>query len=80
MGDIVLLQAGDAMEADGVLLEGFEIDLDESAVTGESELQRKESGYFLTSGACVQNGQGTYVVVAVGVHSERGRVQLALNA
>ena len=31
---------------------------------------------FLTSGACVQNGQGTYVVVAVGVHSERGKVQL----
>jgi len=80
VGDVVLVQAGDAMEADGVLLEGFEVDLDESAVTGESELQRKDGGYFLTSGSYVQNGQGTYLVVAVGVHSERGKVQLALNA
>lgn len=41
-GDVVLLEPGDVVPADGVLIEGFGIKCDESSTTGESDLIRKQ--------------------------------------
>lgn len=43
-GDVVLLEPGDLVPADGVLIEGFNVTCDESQATGESDLIRKRSG------------------------------------
>ncbi|KAI9603453.1 hypothetical protein KEM48_001435 [Puccinia striiformis f. sp. tritici PST-130] len=41
VGDILLINAGDLLPADGIFLEGYEVKCDESSVTGESDLIRK---------------------------------------
>ncbi|MDY3619142.1 calcium-translocating P-type ATPase, PMCA-type [Agathobaculum sp.] len=74
VGDIVLLQAGEAVPADGVLLSG-RLSADQSALNGESTEQRKTpggaSGDFLSPsglfrGAVVTSGEGVMRVSAVG--------------
>ncbi|KAG9257789.1 uncharacterized protein F5Z01DRAFT_647092 [Emericellopsis atlantica] len=42
-GDVVQLEPGDVIPADGVLIQGFNIKCDESQATGESDLLRKQS-------------------------------------
>ncbi|CAD7967108.1 unnamed protein product [Amoebophrya sp. A120] len=76
VGDIVRLSIGDILEGDGVLVEGFDVEADESALTGEPILIKKNpDAPFLLSGSSIQKGQGTYVLIAVGVNSEKGRIQ-----
>ncbi|KAF4124368.1 P-type Ca2+ transporter type 2C [Geosmithia morbida] len=43
-GDVVYIEPGDMIPADGVLIEGFNVTCDESQATGESDLIRKRSG------------------------------------
>ncbi|GAB7365547.1 hypothetical protein MBLNU230_g6619t1 [Neophaeotheca triangularis] len=45
VGDILLLETGDMLSCDGVLVESFSIKCDESSATGESDLVRKSNGY-----------------------------------
>lgn len=45
VGDIVRLSVGDIMEGDGVLVEGFDVETDESALTGEPVLIKKSVQY-----------------------------------
>eukprot|EP00392_Amoebophrya_sp_AT5.2_P004054 g4059.t1 len=76
VGDIVRLSIGDILEGDGLLVEGFDVETDESALTGEPILIAKNPQHpFLLSGSSIQKGQGTYVLIAVGVNSEKGRIQ-----
>eukprot|EP00397_Hematodinium_sp_SG-2012_P002051 GEMP01002057.1.p1 GENE.GEMP01002057.1~~GEMP01002057.1.p1 ORF type:complete len:1243 (-),score=248.17 GEMP01002057.1:1086-4814(-) len=76
VGDIVRLKVGDILEADGLFLEGAEVETDESALTGEPILVKKsEAKPFMLSGTSIQNGQGIYLVTAIGVNSEHGRIQ-----
>ena len=77
VGDVVRISIGDIIEGDGLLLEGFEVDTDESALTGEPILMRKsvDEAPYILSGSSVQNGQGKYVIIAVGQNSEAGRIQ-----
>lgn len=42
VGDVVLLEAGDMIPVDGILIEGYNIKCDESQTTGESDLLRKK--------------------------------------
>ena len=85
-GDIVLLQSGDKVPADLRLLRSRDLQIDESALTGESvpvekkavELQletalaeRRNMSYAST---LVTYGQGRGVVVAIGAKTEVGRI------
>ncbi|CAD7952894.1 unnamed protein product [Amoebophrya sp. A25] len=75
-GEIVRLSIGDILEGDGVLIEGFDLEADESALTGEPILIKKNAKKpYLLSGSSIQKGQGTYMLIAVGVNSEKGRIQ-----
>lgn len=57
VGDVVVLEPGDAVPADGVVIHGTEILCDESSLTGESEAVRKNNGnsdaYFMQSGTTI---------------------------
>ena len=76
VGDIVRLTVGDILEGDGVLVEGFNVEMDESALTGEPILIKKgPEAPFMLSGSSIQNGQGEYLITAVGQNSEKGRIQ-----
>ena len=73
-GDLVAVQAGDQVVADGVLTSAVDLRLDESILTGESESVRRAAGDQLRSGAFVVEGSGTYEVTAVGAASYAGRL------
>ncbi len=71
-GDIVRVRTGDFVPADVRLLDG-ELRIDQSALTGESQEQRKSTGDPLYSGSIVRRGEATALVVATGVKTYFGR-------
>jgi Ca2+-transporting ATPase len=80
-GDIVEVQTGMVVPADGVLFSGYNVEADESAMTGEPHAIRKdfENDPFLISGTNVVSGVGKMIVIATGVHSLNGRSLMALE-
>lgn len=72
--DLVLLQPGDQLIADGRLSSASDLRLDESILTGESEPARRTAGQEVRSGAFVVEGTGTYEVTAVGDESFAERI------
>ncbi|KAI8854016.1 hypothetical protein BC829DRAFT_359858 [Chytridium lagenaria] len=81
VGDILLLEPGDIIGADGVYISGMGLRCDESAATGETDAIKKgeDSDPFLLSGSKVQEGIGKYIVTGVGVHSFHGKTMMALR-
>jgi len=72
--DLCLLQTGDVVPADLRLVEGHELTIDESALTGEAFPVEKhaEEGAYL--GTIVRSGRGTGVVTATGARTRLGAV------
>jgi len=92
VGDIVRLQVGDIVPGDGVLIDGSEVKMDESALTGETALipkyvydskaesHKKQKGSpFIVSGTNMMHGSGRMLVVAVGRNSMQGRILARLR-
>ena len=75
VGDLVILESGDKVPADGYLVETFSLGLDESALTGETITVYKdfETDPWFRSGSVVTEGHGKMYVIAVGKESEYGR-------
>jgi len=84
LGDIVKLESGDEIPADGILLEAISLSVDESNFTGEPftrkfveiDPTRPESTYpqnFLLRGTTLIEGTALYKVTAVGSETEEGK-------
>src|SRR4051794_28811122 len=73
-GDVVLLEPGDQVVADGTLSRSDGLALDESILTGEAEPVARAAGEEVRSGSFAVEGGGAYVVTAVGAHSHAARV------
>ena len=69
VGDLVHLQPGDQVVADGTVLSEDHLELDESVLTGESEPVRRASGEEVRSGSFVVDGSTLTTVTAVGTES-----------
>ncbi|XP_051271179.1 plasma membrane calcium-transporting ATPase 2 isoform X7 [Dicentrarchus labrax] len=82
VGDIAQVKYGDLLPADGVLIQGNDVKIDESSLTGESDHVRKsaEKDPMLLSGTHVMEGSGRMVVTAVGVNSQTGIIFTLLGA
>lgn len=76
VGDIVVVAIGDQIPADGLLLNGQSVVVDESAMTGESDPLKKspDAKPFMLSGCKVNEGYGEMVVTATGLNTEWGRI------
>ncbi len=74
VGDVVMLEPGDQVVADGRLLTASDLRLDQSILTGESEPVGREVGEEVRSGAFVVDGSGGYEVSAVGAESFAARL------
>lgn len=87
VGDILLIEAGNVVAADGRVLEAASLQVNESALTGESlnvmkssekidseELPLGDRVNMLYSGSTVSNGRGEVVVTAVGMNTEIGKI------
>jgi len=92
-GDIVLVSEGDRVPADAVLLQGINLSIDESLLTGESVPVSKVPGTgspemgppggddlpFLFSGTLVTSGQGAAEVQRTGMRTELGKIGKAIH-
>ncbi len=85
-GDIVILEAGDRVPADARLLDAEDLQIDESALTGESDPANKKAGKtepdsplaernnMIYMSTVVTNGHGRAIVVETGMGSEMGEI------
>lgn len=83
IGDVVVLEAGDRIPADGEFLEGSSIMVDESLLTGESvgvskdtNKKEKRSGYM---GTTMLKGKGLFTVTSIGMDTEMGKIANLLD-
>ncbi len=94
-GDIVMLEAGDAVPADGRIIESASLKIEEAALTGESVPSEKVDSVLTAGengdvslgdrrnmcymGSVVVYGRGTMVVTATGMDTEMGKIANAIT-
>ena len=87
VGDILLIEAGNVAAADGRILEAASLQVNESALTGESlnvlkntdkieaeELPLGDRVNMIYSGSNISNGRGVVAVTGVGMNTEIGKI------
>lgn len=74
LGDTVVLRSGDQVVADADVLDGIDLTINESMLTGESEPVIKGEGDRVLSGSLVSAGTGHALVTAVGSNSYANRL------
>lgn len=91
-GDIVVLEAGDMVVADGRILENFSLQVNESSLTGESTNVDKQAIdlaedvpladriNMVHSGSLVTYGRATVVVTGTGMNTEIGKIAAMMSA
>ncbi|CAD8137228.1 unnamed protein product [Paramecium octaurelia] len=85
VGDIMIVDTGEKMPVDGLVLESSELTADESSVTGETKPikktiplsyerkdQKENTNSFLISGSSIIDGTGEILILAVGENSQWG--------
>ena len=95
VGDLIMINYGDIMAADILLIEGNGIKMDESALTGESDAMKKEKfekckellnkgeskipSPLILSGTNCIEGSGKGIVIAVGENSQKGIIRRTVD-
>ncbi|XP_027187299.1 calcium-transporting ATPase 9, plasma membrane-type-like isoform X2 [Cicer arietinum] len=80
VGDVLPLKIGDQVPADGVLITGHSLAIDESSMTGESKIVHKDhKAPFLMSGCKVADGVGSMLVTSVGINTEWGLLMATIS-
>ncbi|KAL3005406.1 hypothetical protein AAZX31_08G218700 [Glycine max] len=77
VGDVIPLKIGDQVPADGVLITGHSLAIDESSMTGESKIDHKTP--FFMSGCKVADGVGLMLVTGVGINTEWGLLMASIS-
>ncbi len=80
VGDLARLSAGDQVVADGMLVSADGLALDESNLTGESELAVRGVGETIWSGSFVVEGTALFEITAVGSDSRAERLTATARA
>lgn len=90
-GDIILLEAGDMVVADGRIIENYSLQVNESSLTGEStnvdkrdtvlegEVALGDRVNMVYSGSLVTYGRATVVVTDTGMSTEIGKIATLMN-
>lgn len=92
VGDIVVLEAGDLIVADGRIVENYSLQVNESSLTGESTAVDKTADTLqegdialgdqinmVFSGSLVTYGRAIMVVTAIGMQTEIGKIATLMN-
>ncbi|PPD90441.1 hypothetical protein GOBAR_DD12627 [Gossypium barbadense] len=79
-GDIVHLNIGDQVPADGLFVSGFSVLIDGSSLTGESEpVMVNADNPFMLSGTKLQDGSCKMMVTSVGMRTQWGKLMATLS-
>ena len=73
-GDLLRLEAGDIVPADADVVEAFSMQVDESAMTGESVPVARDAGSEVLAGTVVTRGRAVAAVTRTGANSGLGRI------
>jgi len=73
-GDLVLLEAGDRVPADGTVVDSSALAADESTLTGESVPSQKGNKDRLFMGTVIVGGKGAMIARSTGMATEMGRI------
>ena len=91
-GDVIILEAGDLVAADGRILNNYSLQVNESSLTGEStnvdksendlssELPLADRTNMVYSGSLVTYGRAVVVVTDTGMNTEIGKIASLMNA
>lgn len=82
-GDIVILESGDKIPADGRLIESINLQINEASLTGESAAVSKSilsPNNEVFFGTAVSSGRGVFEVVATGSNTKFGKIALTLTS
>ena len=91
-GDIIILEAGDLIVADGRILHNYSLQVNESSLTGEStnidkddevisgEVPLADRTNMVFSGSLVTYGRAMVVVTGTGMNTEIGKIAALMNA
>ncbi|KAF7849172.1 hypothetical protein BT93_L1159 [Corymbia citriodora subsp. variegata] len=80
VGDVVYLDSGDKVPADGLFLDGQSLQIDELSMTGESRYVEVDSDRpFLFSGSTVVDGYGRMLAIAVGMNLTWGKMMSSIS-
>ena len=74
VGDVIIVEAGDGVPADGYIVQPDNLFIDESMFTGESEGVQKQPKNKALKGSFLTCGRGQILVSAVGDNTEMGKV------
>lgn len=77
--DVVFLETGDMVPADGIIIEAIELKLREDMLTGESDQVTKEKDSNVYGGTLVGNGSGLMLVTKIGDETEMGTIAKDLD-
>ena len=81
VGDLCQIKYGDLLPADGVVVQCNDIKVDESSLTGESDMVKKgEKDPLFLAGTHIMEGSGKMIVTAVGLNSQSGIIFSLLGA
>jgi Ca2+-transporting ATPase len=78
-GDLVLLNSGEKVPGDGLILEGIKLALDEAILTGESEPVNKAVDETVFMGTTVLTGRGLMQIMQTGPATELGKIATSLQ-
>ncbi|XP_031263719.1 calcium-transporting ATPase 12, plasma membrane-type-like [Pistacia vera] len=81
VGDAVFLKIGDQIPADGLFLDGYSLQVDESSSTGDSDHVEVDSEHnpFLFSRSKVEDGCAQMLVVSVGMNTQWGEMMSSIS-
>lgn len=91
VGDVMHIEAGDVVAVDGILIQASGLHVDESSISGESNLVHKtvsgdhdashavHADPFILSGTTVSRGVGRYLITSIGANSTYGRTLISLR-
>jgi len=81
-GDLVVLNAGDKIPADGIMIEGLNLLINEATLTGESEALEKSTdkkSNKLFMGTTVESGRAIMLVESIGTSTNFGRIAKSIS-
>jgi P-type Ca2+ transporter type 2C len=92
VGDLLILEAGDYISADGRVIESYSLQINESSLTGESlaidkientihetDIALGDKRNMVFSGSFVTNGRGKAVITSIGMDTEIGKIATLLD-
>lgn len=72
--DLLVLTRGTKIAADAKVIEGIDLEVDESALTGESEPVKKQTGDVIYASTIIASGEGQAVVTTTGPATRMGKI------